>query len=299
MKRFLLYQAFFLLLVSFTCSTVYAVSPNKSSSKNTSKSVAEELASLLLSYGQMNQLSEEMAESAMQEFRPEAEKKIDRELTRSEDEQFKVIFKKVFSEVYPKKFWMEVIASVYSDFFTNEEIRSLINFYQTQAGKKFLYLNPSLTKELEVVSLKLSEKKQQILTDRLGEELIKIPTIKALFENGSTDSEKKLADFGQALEKCKQIQDSKEILIGCEMSLAEKDKTPVLLITLPNSQHFEKYWERLSEHIGVPFCIATNDSSLEAVVIAYVTEDEKARVFNCTTGGWSDWFDYKASQKTF
>ena len=106
MKKFLLYQVLFLLLVSFTCSTLYAASLNKTPLKNTSKSVAEELASLLLSYGQMNQLSEEMANSAMQGFRPEAEKKIGRELTRSEDEQFKVIFKKVFSEVYPKKFWM-------------------------------------------------------------------------------------------------------------------------------------------------------------------------------------------------
>lgn len=283
---------YWFLIILFTFSLVHATPSEKRS-----KTVAEELALLLLSYGQFNQVVETMAESAMQGFRPAIEKKIGRELSRSEDEQFKVMFKNVFAEVYPKEFWVEVVSKVYSDFFSIEEIRSLISFYQTQTGKKMLYVYPSLMKELETASVKFGEKKQTLLLKRLEEELSKVPSLKSLLDDSASDTENKLADFGNALEICKQIHEDQDIPIGCDTFFVDDNKKPALMITFQNFEHANLYWEKLSEKIGLPFCNATNASSYEGVVILYIISSEKARIFTCVTGSWTDWFDYKLPEK--
>ena len=181
-----LFSAYCLLIIFLICSNVHAATPDKHSSETEVKSVAEELALLLLGYGQFNEVVETMTESAMQAFRPEVEKEIGRELTHSEDAQFRVIFKKVYAEVYPKEFWVEVIANVYSDFFSKEELRALINFYQTRTGEKLLYLLPSLAKELNTASLKLGEERQETLLKRLEEEINKLSTGKSFLDSPSS-----------------------------------------------------------------------------------------------------------------
>lgn len=208
MTKMILYVICVLLILS-NSSFVLAADRTPPPQKQLSlQSPARELAFLLLSYGQFNQIAEVMAETAVKDFRPEIEKKLSRELSRSEDEQFKAVFRRVSAEVYSKEFWVEVVVKVYSDFFSNEEIRSLVSFYKTEAGKKILYLGTALTKELEATSIKLGEKKQQILVNRLGEELDKLPIVKALDKQAK--DEKKLKDFGKAIEMCKQIESNQK-----------------------------------------------------------------------------------------
>jgi len=275
-------------LVFSYCSTALAASPQKQPSL---QSPARELAFLLLSYGQLNQIAEVMAEEAMKGFRPEVEKKLGRELSRSEDEQFKVVFKKVSAEVYSKEFWVEVVVKVYSSFFSNEEIHSLVAFYKTEAGKKSLYLGTALTKELEATTVQLGEKRQKILLNRLGEEFDKLPMAK-LLDKQPSEAEKKVKDFGRAIEICRKIQANQDIPISCETTFVEKNK-PALAIIFQNSNDVEQYWKRVSDNIGNPFCEATNISSYEGLIILYIADQEKARIFECVPKTWTDWIDFK------
>lgn len=290
-----LFPAYCLLILFLIYPNVHAATPDNRSSKAEIRPIAEELALMLLGYGQFNEVAEAMTESAMQAFRPEAEKEVGRELTRSEDAQFRVIFRKVYAEVYPKEFWVEVIANVYSDFFSKEELLALISFYQTRTGEKLLYLLPSLAKELNTASLKLGEERQETLLKRLEEEISRLSTGKSFPDNPSSqpDIEQELTDIDSAMEKCKRIQGDQEIPIGCEISLVGETKNPALMLTLQNPEDAELYWARLSQNIGLPFCEAANASSLEGVVIMYIINNEQARIFNCLTDSWTDWFDYK------
>jgi len=294
MRNSLPFHIYCLLIIFLIFSPVHADPP-----KEQSKTPPEELALLLLSYGQFNQVVETMAESAMQAFRPDIEKKICRELSRTEDEQFRLLYKKVFAEVYPKEFWVEVISKVYSDFFTIEEIRSLISFYKTPTGKKTLYVYPSLTKELETVSVNFSKKRETFLLRRLEEELSKVPSLKSLLDDSDVNSEKTIADFGSAMDICKQIQEAQDIPIGCDIFFLDDNETPTLLVTFESYEHVNLFWEKLRDKVALPFCNAANSASYDGIVVLYLISNEQARIFTCTTGEWTDWLDYTLPKNTF
>lgn len=84
----------------------------------------------------------------------------------------------------------------------------------------------------------------------------------------------------------------KKNLLSCEASFIEKDK-PGLLVIFQNSKDVELYWKKISDNIGSPFCDATNIASYEGVVILYIMNQGKARIFECVPKTWSEWIDFK------
>lgn len=80
----------------------------------------------------------------------------------------------VIAEIMPA--FKEMTIEIYDRYYTTAEIRDMINFYESQTGKKVIKTMPSLMQETMAVSMKIGE--------RVGPEVVRRIEAKMALEKG-------------------------------------------------------------------------------------------------------------------
>lgn len=90
------------------------------------------------------------------------------QLDRAETEELKNIYRDWFDNDFDKFYISTQIADVYADTFTHDEIKSMVEFYQTPVGQKLVEKSPELAKIGARFGMEEAQRKQKELLERLG-----------------------------------------------------------------------------------------------------------------------------------
>ena len=90
------------------------------------------------------------------------------QLDRAETEELKNIYRDWFDNDFDKFYISTQIADVYADTFTHDEIKSMVEFYQTPVGQKLVEKSPELAKISARFGMEEAQRKQKELLERLG-----------------------------------------------------------------------------------------------------------------------------------
>jgi hypothetical protein len=106
----------------------------------------------------------------------------------------------------------------------------------------------------------------------------------------------KPSTLAEASAACDRVQANTELPVSCTTDYVES--VPSIIVGFRNPEEAQQWLGPFAEQIGGPFCDAANRNGREARVYMTVgtNEQQRARMWSCELGKWSDWFATTASE---
>ena len=139
----------------------------------TPEDLARELVRLNLRYGMYEALSEQAANSMLVSCKEDFERELGREFYETEYEELQEVMKRTLMDVFTPQVWEEAIVPVYMKHFTADELRDLLQFYETPVGFKLLEAQMPLRNDYEKTAQKMAQEREGELMIQLLKEFKK------------------------------------------------------------------------------------------------------------------------------
>ena len=101
----------------------------------------------------------------------------------------------------------------------------------------------------------------------------------------------KILTVSETIQLCQKIKQDKVVPIGCEIRYVQNSSA--MYVSFQNANVASTYWTSVVVNVTGPFCTATNSINRQGVVILIYSENKMARIFNCETNLWGDWFNFE------
>lgn len=123
--------------------------------------VARQAANLELQAGALDMALEEGAETALIGSQTALESALGRNLTAEETAKVKNVFRQALSQLLSPHTWVETTAKVYVRHLSEDELRDLLHFYESDTGQKVLGAQRDLSHDLGDTAERLLDEYQE------------------------------------------------------------------------------------------------------------------------------------------